>query len=361
MGDDFKSEPWAGVQIERDAPPMRDMGIDRRGPVDERTLDKVEVLSGARGPKLDHAVRFRDLDVIFGDLQRTMRDLSAPVFGDLSRQIQGQFQAIDSESKALLQFFNDAFDRTGENIETVKTELETTQDGLSTSITQLQQTANGIDAVYGIRINNNGHVSGFGLISQLRNGQPVSDFIISDASFRIVNSSGAGNYTPFAVYPTGRIVDGHAVPAGVHAQDLYVTRANISVAAIDTARIANAAITNAKIGNLEVDTIKIADGAISKVAVAQANGIFATANVSLSHSGTVSAVASFVQGTGKNGHIWRLYIAGQQVASAAPIEGTTGTLTGGRFLSAGNHTCYIQCDTSGGDAAAAITVFGLMK
>lgn len=131
--------------------------------------------------------------------------------------------------------------------------LSTTVNGHTTTISSQTTSINGIKAVHGIRINNNGHVSGFGLISSIIAGVPVSDFIIADASFRIVNSSGVGNYTPFAVYPTGRTIGGVFIPAGVHAQDLYVTNANIG----------NAQIDNAKIKDLAVDTLKIAGNAVT--------------------------------------------------------------------------------------------------
>lgn len=138
-------------------------------------------------------------------------------------------------------------------IATAVNTLSTTVNGNTASITSLSASIDGVEATYGVRINNNGHISGFSLISQAVAGGAQSDFIIVDSSFRVVNTSGAGSYTPLAVYPTGRTVDGTFVPAGVHAQDLYVTRANIANLAVDTA----------KIKDLAVDTIKVAGRAIT--------------------------------------------------------------------------------------------------
>lgn len=129
-------------------------------------------------------------------------------------------------------------------ISTAFNTLSTTVNGNTSSISSLTSSQNGIKAVHAIEIDNNGYISGFGLISELIDGDPVADFIIRDASFRLVNSSGSGSgYTPFAVYPSGRTVNGAFIPAGVHAEDLYVTRANIGQLAVDTLRIADNAVT----------------------------------------------------------------------------------------------------------------------
>lgn len=167
-------------------------------------------------------------------------------------------QAQLNTTNATLQNSYYTIAQTNSAIATAQTSLQTQINGLSTSLTVLQEATDGIEAVYGVRVNNNGHVSGFGLISSLRDGQPTSDFIVSDASLRLVNSQGQGNFTPFAVFPTGRWVDGVFVPAGVHAQNLFVTRANIADAAINSAKIADASVETLKIGPNAV-TVPVAE------------------------------------------------------------------------------------------------------
>ena len=135
-------------------------------------------------------------------------------------------------------------------IATQITSLSTTIAANYVNVTTYSAAINGITGVYGIEIDNNGYVSGFGLISDLIDGNPVADFVVRDASFRLVNSSGSGSgYTPFAVYPWGRTVDGAFIPAGVHADDLYVTRANIGQLAVDTLRIDDNAVTIPVVNN----------------------------------------------------------------------------------------------------------------
>lgn len=261
-----ESNPWQGVALVPEQPRAAQPPVERRSPLDERTLNQAEVLAGLRGDKSEHAVRFKDLENLKREVAKEVAgvgkygDTGSGRAGSVGEQIAAQFAAIDTESKSLFKDYNKLFDQAMEGIETLGEEVDgqfqtfqTQLDGNSTSISSLIVSVDGVKAQYGIRVNNNGHISGFGLLSRLINGQPVSDFIINDASLRVVNSSGQGNYTPFAVYPSGRYVNGAYIPAGVHAQDLYVTRANIGDAQIDTA----------KIGDLAVDTLKVAGNAIT--------------------------------------------------------------------------------------------------
>ncbi|MFG6660098.1 hypothetical protein [Sulfitobacter sp. 915] len=251
-----ESNPWQGVALVPEQPRATQPPVERRSPLDERTLNQAEVLAGLRGDKSEHAVRFKDLENLKREVAKDVAgvgkygDTGTGRTGSVGEQIAAQFAAIDTESKALLKDYNKLFDQAMEGIETLGEEVDgqfqtfqTQLDGNSTSISSLIVSVDGVKAQYGIRINNNGHISGFGLLSRLINGQPVSDFIINDASLRVVNSSGQGNFTPFAVYPTSRFVDGAYVPAGVHAHNLYVTRANIGNLAVDTLKIAGYAVT----------------------------------------------------------------------------------------------------------------------
>ncbi len=286
--------PWEGVSIPGQQAAAPTPGPDRNTPLDNRAIRNMEILSGQAGEKPDHAVRFKDIEAIEARLFDVLQRNSGIFNAALARRIASQFEAIDMESKAVVgninssfeqleglvatftQTFTDALDTTNVNIATnyytiaqtdtaiaaLETAVDSQIDGLSTSVSTLSSSVDGIEGVHAIRIDNNGYISGYGLISSLRDGLPTSDFIISDASFRVVNSAGAGNYTPFAVYPTTRTVDGVVVPAGVYAENLYVTRANVS----------DAAINSAKIAELGVETLNIADNAVTVPIAAFFNG-----------------------------------------------------------------------------------------
>lgn len=150
--------------------------------------------------------------------------------------------------------------QTDSAISSATTSLTTTVNGLSTTVSQVQTSVNGVTGTYGLQVNNNGHISGFGLISSLVAGTPVSDFTISADSFKMVAASGGTPYTPFAVYGAPRVVDGVTIPAGVHAQDLYVLNANIGNAQITNAKIKSGEITADKLNVTQLSAVSATIG-----------------------------------------------------------------------------------------------------
>ena len=122
-----------------------------------------------------------------------------------------------------------------------------------------------------------------------------------------------------------------------------------------------AVIGTAYIKDLSVGTLKIANNAVTVPSTN--NGIYVAAvNVTLAQPGHLTAIATFVQGNGKAGHVWRLFVAGQQVQAEYPSGGTTGALSGSVYVSQpGTYSCYIACDTQSGDGRCGITVLGTMK
>lgn len=142
---------------------------------------------------------------------------------------------------------------------TAITGLTTTVNGHTTSISENLTSINGVKAQYSVTINNNDHVTGFGLVSDIIDGNPTSSFTVNADSFGI-GATGATDKYPFVVYTTNTNVtkDGEVItiPAGT-----YISDAFIQDAAINTAKIQDAAITNAKIDSLNAD--KITAGFIS--------------------------------------------------------------------------------------------------
>ncbi|MFG4579555.1 phage tail protein [Acinetobacter baumannii] len=162
------------------------------------------------------------------------------------------------------------------------TDLSTTVGGHTTAISDQSKSIDGIKAIKTITIDNNGVMSGYGLISEIINGKVTSTFGINADSFYIGPPSGGKK--PFLVTTTNTTVNGVTYPPGTwidtayiatasiksaHIQDAAITTAKIADAAIDTAKIKDAAITNAKIADLTVDTIKIKDNAITVATVAE--------------------------------------------------------------------------------------------
>ena len=154
------------------------------------------------------------------------------------------------------------------------TTLQSTVGGHTSSIQTNTSSINGVEAKHTVKIDNGGHISGYGLISTNNDATPTSEFGVRADNFWVAppttvqaTAPTSGLYKgyawkdsddnvtryydgsafqttpqtiPFAVRSAGQTINGVTVPAGVY---------------IDTAMIADATITNAKIGSLTADKI----------------------------------------------------------------------------------------------------------
>ena len=116
--------------------------------------------------------------------------------------------------------------------------------GLSVTITEQSSSLNGVKGLKTVTVDNNGVISGYGLVSELVNGNVTSAFAINANQFYIGNPSNGKK--PFTVLTSTGTINGVSVPAGTY---------------IDTAYIADATITSAKIGTL--DASKITTGTLN--------------------------------------------------------------------------------------------------
>ena len=128
---------------------------------------------------------------------------------------------------------------------------------------------NGNQGKYSVKIDNNGHVSGFGLLSQPNNGTTESTFVFASNAFAIsspINSNSNDNNAvgasfPFKVYTTPTYINygqsnQEIIPAGVYIDDAYIHNAQITEATIGTGTITSANIKDAQITNATIgDTI----------------------------------------------------------------------------------------------------------
>ena len=150
------------------------------------------------------------------------------------------------------------------------TTLTSTVNGHTSSISTQASTINGIQSKYAVKIDNNGHVSGFGLISTANNHSagfvvaPTSSFVINADRFALaapynsnstVNSN-VGTNIPFKVITTPTVINGETIPVGVYIDDAFIHNAQITDAVI-----ADATITSAKI--FDLSATRISSGQIS--------------------------------------------------------------------------------------------------
>jgi hypothetical protein len=75
-----------------------------------------------------------------------------------------------------------------------------------TTVAQTSETVDGIKGQYSVTINNNGTLSGFGLVSDIINGEPTSAFTVSANQFSLLGSSTGEVWDNTADYVIGDIV-----------------------------------------------------------------------------------------------------------------------------------------------------------
>lgn len=182
------------------------------------------------------------------------------------------------------------------------TTLQTTVNGNTTSIQTNATSIDGINAKYTVKIDNNGYVSGYGLISTANNGTPTSAFTILADRFSIASptsTSPTGDLSvPFFVLTTPTTIEGKSFAPGV-----YIKKGNISTLDADSIttgflnanRIDANSITAQKIDSRNL-TIKDASGNIifgagtnldwSRIS-SQPSGIY-NSNISINSNGTLS-------------------------------------------------------------------------
>ena len=147
----------------------------------------------------------------------------------------------------------------------ISTALNTYTTTIGANTATLQQTAeslNGTQAKYSVKIDNNNHVSGFGLISTANDATPYSTFVVASDAFGISAPTTANSATdtavgvgyPFKVITTPTTINGEVIPAGTYINDAFIhnaqiTSATIGVGTITTANITEGAITSASIAD----------------------------------------------------------------------------------------------------------------
>lgn len=214
--------------------------------------------------------------------------------------------------------------------------LSSTVSGNTTSISTLTSTTNGLSGQYTVKIDNNGHVSGFGLASTSVNGTPSSAFIVRADRFAIAGPNDTtdplGTLTPtklpFIVTTSPTTIDGKTYPAGTW---------------IDTAFVANATITTAQIRDLTADkittgTLTAAIGITTGLISGGVNTAYSPGSANFGtgfYLGLDSSVFKFYVGSFSKNMLWdgtNLSIKGTISASNATFQGLTITDNLGNVL-----------------------------
>ena len=227
--------------------------------------------------------------------------------------------------------------------------LTSTVNGNTTAISTQATTINGIQGKYAVKIDNNGHVSGFGIISTANDsGTITSSFIVAGDRFAIAapyNATSAqdtavGTNYPFKVFTTATTVNGVSIPAGVYIDDAFIhnaqiTNAMIKDATITTAKISDLSATKITSGNIQINAandIKIYQGKTSFTSNASGFWLGLNNNAGSFHVGASSS--KYLKFDGNTGDL---------ITSGIEVRASDGTVlvdAGGLRSSEGNNLLY---------------------
>lgn len=217
---------------------------------------------------------------LFKDLADRIDLIDAPgtTPGSVAARVLAEKNERVAADQAITQTVNTQFSQFGDSLAIQQQRIDTLADDQSATasdVSDLQVSVNGntaaiqqeasvraaadgsISGKYSVKVDTNGYVAGFGLISQPNNGATVSTFIIRADTFSIANPTGPSvpPALPFIVRTTATTINGVAVPVGVYMRDGFIQNGTIT-----NAKVGNAAIDNAKIAN--VSAAKLTAGAI---------------------------------------------------------------------------------------------------
>ena len=142
------------------------------------------------------------------------------------------------------------------------TTLGTTVGGNTTSISQQATSINGLEGQYSVKIDNNGHVAGFGLSNTTTTAGPTSAFIVRADRFAVIDpastADGLGTTTPTT----------DNVPFVIDSGKTYIRSAAIQDATITNAMIADGTIDGElKVFNIDASSIETGTLDASKVSI----------------------------------------------------------------------------------------------
>jgi len=285
--------PVAGPEYDYKLENIRNSILEEELALTHRKLENIQLGAG---------------DLIFTDdsgNQKTVRTLQTAV-DDPSTGLSATASAVSTLSTNVT-----TLDGTVTALSSSVTTLNTTVGTNTTSISTNASSINGIEGKYAVKINNNNHVSGFGLISTANNATPTSVFTVTADAFKIVDTSGSATPTaPFEVYTSSRTVDGVSVPAGVYMDNAFITSASIKTLDAD---VITAGTINADRLNVDGTTISTSGGNL----IVKAGGVnttqIAASAVSSSDRYFTSASSCYASSSGT----WGATIFSQSISASA--------------------------------------------
>ena len=206
------------------------------------------------------------------------------------------------------------------------TALTTTVGGNTATITTQSNSIDGVEANYGVKIDNNNRITGFGLLSTTAGSTPFSEFAVVADQFSIVSPDSTADtpIQPFTVTASKIVmgadvqIDGGLVVSG----EIKADRLSLNGTMFTTETVGTA--VNLAIANGGVDTTQVADNAVTLDKIADTlqstNYSAGAAGWKLTTDGTFEAGAGTFRGA---------LTATSGAFDGAVSVGTTGAFYGG--------------------------------
>ncbi|MDO4895654.1 phage tail protein [Moraxella sp.] len=128
------------------------------------------------------------------------------------------------------------------------TQMQSSIGSQTASIRNVEQSVNGVKAIKAVTVDNNGFISGYGLMSELQNGRVTSRFGINADQIYFGATTSAKK--PFVLNTRPTTIDGVSYPAGAWFNTAHIANASIKLAHIDKASIGSLSALSADIGTL---------------------------------------------------------------------------------------------------------------
>ena len=150
----------------------------------------------------------------------------------LSTKIDTQMSAVNKSIAAVQTEVKTATTNTSAlstKVDSLNTTLGSVSTAVQTEATARQTADNDMYAKYTVKIDQNGYVSGYGLMSTANNSTPMSEFIVRADRFAIGSPSGAGisPQIPFVAITTPQTVGGKYLRPGVYIKDGFIGRLQV--------------------------------------------------------------------------------------------------------------------------------------
>lgn len=202
---------------------------------------------------------------------------------------------------------------------TLGDQIASVQTGLQTNIDTVNGKVTSIGALYTAKVSVNGLVGGFGIYN---NGHTV------EAGFDVDR------------FWIGRTASDKVLPFIIDAGTVYINKARIRNADIDTLKIAGNAVT-------------IPSGS---------DGVYdAYVTINMDTTGTVMVVGTFTQGGDRNANGWFLLHNNATLQADTPNGGTLGAMSKTVVVGAGAHTFGVSTPQKSGVAKCGIVVIGIKR